>query len=123
MSGSTIADNPLCDFRDFVVSTSTEVVRKSWGIEPTCLADYIRAWVITGDGVRRCLGDFQVFLVAMVAIIDGWTKDPRLLDYVTDDDVIVERRAETIFGELGLKHDILDPHFFATWRFHKLHSM
>ena len=129
MSGASIADNGFCSFRDYTAETSPEEVRRHLGYEPTCLADFIKAWAQSGKGARACIGDFQAFLITVIVIIDKWRTDPVLLDYVTDDEIsetsgyrIIERRPETIFGERNLGHDILDPHFFATWTFRMLHG-
>lgn len=128
MSADFVADQPVCSFRDFTVETSPEKVRSNLFKEPTCLADYIRVWVECGEGVHACLGDYQVFLIAVIAIINDWRTDPKLLDYVTDGDPvtgeseIIERRLGTIFGEDDLRHIIFDPHWFATFVFRELHS-
>jgi hypothetical protein len=122
MSGASIADLGICSFRDFPVDTSPEHLRKHLGAEPTCLADFIKAWVQSGEGIRACIGDFQVFLITVIAIINDWRTDPGFLDYVTDEDGLMERRPESIFGERDLNHPILDPHFFATWKFRWLHG-
>jgi len=129
MSGTSIADNGVCSFHDYTAETSPEELRRHLGSEPTCLADFIKAWTQSGEGVRACIGDFHTFLITVIAIIDEWRTDPVVLDYVTDDEIsetsgyrIIERRPEALFGERNLAHDILDPHFFATWTFRVLHG-
>jgi hypothetical protein len=120
MSGVSIADNGISSFHDYTAETSPEELVRHLGYEPACLADFIKAWVQSGEGVRACIGDFQTFLITVIAVIDEWRTDPVLLDYVTDDSHIIERRPTTIFGERDLAHDILDPHFFATRKFRVL---
>lgn len=122
MSGASIADNGISSFHDYTATTSPEKLRGHLGYEPVCLADFIKAWVQSGEGVRACIGDFHTFLITVIAVIDDWRTDPVVLDYVTDDDQIVERRPTTLFGERDLEHDIIDPHFFATWKFRVLHG-
>jgi hypothetical protein len=130
MSAEQVADNPLANFRGFVMSSdcSPEEMNRLGTKEPGCLADYIRFWVEYGDGIRSCLGDHKVFMVALVAIINEWTEDPEILDYTTDPDPVtreseyIQRRPGSIFGEQGLRHTILEPHWFATFTFRELHG-
>ncbi|WP_330266280.1 hypothetical protein [Streptomyces griseorubiginosus] len=130
MSAEWVADTPLVDFQDFVISSecSPEEAGRLQGKEPNCLADYIRLWVEHGDGIRSCLGDHKVFLIALIAIINKWTQEPEILDYSTDPDPItreseyIERRPGSIFGEQELRHIILEPHWFATFAFRELHG-
>lgn len=124
MSGATIADSGMSSFQDYTASTSPESLRRHLGDEPTCLADYIQAWVQCGEGIRWCIGDFQTFLITVIGIVSEWKSDVRLLDYVTSDeeraagaDQFIERRPETVFGERDLDHVIVDPHFFAVRTF------
>jgi hypothetical protein len=129
MSGSSIADNGLSSFEAYTAETSPEQVHKHLADEPVCLADYIQAWVQSGDGVRQCNGDFQTFLITVIGIIDEWRTDERFLDYVTSEHerstsalTAIKRRPKTVFGERGMDHVILDPHFFATRTFRWLHD-
>ncbi|MEU8860917.1 hypothetical protein [Streptomyces umbrinus] len=126
MSVEWVVDTPVCSFREFALDASPEKVKKGLSSEPDCLADYIRVWVESEEGVRACLGDHRVFLTSVIAIINDWMEDPGILDYVTDgdpdrDQKIIERPVQTIFGEDDLKHVILDPDWFATFAFRKLH--
>lgn len=116
MSAELIAFHAIMSFRDFAVETPTDRL----GVPgPTCLADFIQAWLYHGHGVGVCLGDFQTFTIAFIAIVNAWLKEPSMLDYVPDEDepVVEERRVDTIFGDQGYRHRALDPHFFARCTF------
>ena len=129
MSGSSIASEGYVSFEEYTANSSPETVYSHLGYEPTCLGDYIKAWLASGEGIRACIGDYQTFLMAVIAIIDGWLSDEKFLDYVTGEDEqaaggpeFIERRPQAIFNKRGLDHDIMDPHFFATRLFRWLHS-
>jgi hypothetical protein len=113
MSNEWIAHFTVPSFSDFVTETPNDKL----GIarEPDCLADFIESWVFHGVGIRACVGDFQTFTIAVLAIVDEWMKRPYMLDYVpeSDDEPIVERRVESFLDERGFRHRALDPHFFA----------
>jgi len=128
MSGASISDNGYVSFEEYAANSSPETVRDHLGYEPESLADYIKAWLQGGEGVRACIGDHETFLATVIAIIDGWLTYDYFLDYVTDEDEreaggpdSIKRRPRTIFGERGLDHDIMDPHFFATQVFRWKH--
>jgi hypothetical protein len=125
MSAISIARRVSYDFEEFTATTSTEDLGLG---DPACLADYVEAWVRSGRGVRVCNGDFQAFMIALAAIIDGWLTEKTFLDYVKKDSdyekssEIIQRRVSSIFGKTGMRHCILDPDFFATYTFYELHG-
>ncbi|MFC4081752.1 hypothetical protein [Amycolatopsis samaneae] len=114
-------------FNEYMLGTSSEDLAFKGDHE--CLADYIRSWVMSGYGVRACNGDFQQFTLAVVAIIDEWTRDPGILDHVrylsedpqNDDAEVIERRVTTIFGN-PYTYTILDPTTFAEATFRELYG-
>ena len=125
-------------FEDFMTKTSDEQLAKlNADTRPTCLADFIQAWVESGEGVRSCAADYPCFLVAVVHIIDKWMKgvDGDLLDYIpllayipTEEEHaagapgVVERHVDSVFGdEHGTGHRILDQSWFTLMAFRHLH--
>lgn len=80
-------------------------------ISTACLADVIRTWVWSGEGVRVCHGDYQTFLVAVIAIINDWHTHEDLLDYHDRSDEkpgLTERRTSKIFDpEDDLYYDVI----------------
>ncbi|MDQ1039921.1 hypothetical protein QFZ75_006337 [Streptomyces sp. V3I8] len=123
------ADGPWFSFQEFTAHWSPEQIRGPLAHDPTCLADFIQVWVQRDDGIRTCRGSREVFLYAVLVITDFWERDKSgaFLHYVTDDDPatgdseIIERYVETVFGDKGTDHPILDPDWFETWAFRKLH--
>jgi hypothetical protein len=119
-----VTDYPLEEFSNFVPAWSSEAIKDYLGINADCLADYIWIWMKAGEGLYLCLGDREVFLTVVTAIIDKWTQEPEILDFVSSDPAItrVPRRPSSIFGKWGMQHLILSPHWFQGLVFHELHG-
>lgn len=103
---------------EFVYNTTTRTLRELIGREPVSLADYIEAWMRSGEGVRACR-DTHTFMIAIPVIVDIWYGDPDMLAYISNDmDPVtgryptVHRRVDEFLGPLGYGHPILDPGFF-----------
>jgi hypothetical protein len=79
MSSQSIAYGTVSSFEAYVVTTSTEEIRENLLRTPSCLADFIEAWVQAGYGVRACQGNFETLLIVVMAIIDHWRNDPDIL--------------------------------------------
>jgi hypothetical protein len=127
MSSQSIAYGTVSSFEAYVVTTSTEEIRENLLRTPSCLADFIEAWVQAGYGVRACQGNFETLLIVVMAIIDHWRNDPDILSYVTDKvaggkSKVIQRRVESIFGECGFGHNLLDRDFLAEQTFRELYG-
>jgi|GEM_PF-3361805 hypothetical protein len=126
MSVAFVASNTVTSFLDYTSKTATTELPLAW--EPVCLADYIQAWVVSGDGVRACQGNFETYLVAVVAIINEWIEHPdHTLNYVEyveepadEDDRVIERRVSKLFRDDDQHRFILDRDFFTFWAFRAL---
>jgi hypothetical protein len=123
MSTDSIHSDAVVSFSEFVIDTPEEGIRR-WSRPPFCLADYIRTWVISGEGVRISNCDFRTYLIGVIGIIDAWAdRESRFsLNYLAniegeDDHEVVERSVTSVLGDRKNVYDILDPHFFATWTF------
>jgi hypothetical protein len=84
------------------------------------LQDYIVTWLYVNSGVRTSGGDYANFLLAVLIIMDAYTKDPSLLDYNPD---YGERRERRVKGLLDLDHGIachLDRHKYQEEVFRRL---
>lgn len=87
-----------------------------------CLMDYIEAWVTSGEGIRACASDYQTYLTAVIVIIQMWTRDPSVLQHLTDDEVpvVTPRHVDSILGSAGMPNG-LDPYWFARQVFNFCH--
>lgn len=128
MSVAFVASNAITSFLDYTSKTATTELPLIG--EPACLADYIQAWVVSGHGVRACQGNFETYLIAVVAVINEWVQCPdHTLNYVEyvedppDEDVrVIERRVSKVFRDDDPQRLILDRDFFAFWAFRALHG-
>jgi hypothetical protein len=125
MSAESIASYVTRSFENYAAETPSNDL--CMGANPVCVADFIRGWAESGRGVRACQGDFQTFTIAIITIVDKWLNEPGFLDYETEqpnhpETTSIKRHVETIFGNAGYKHRILDPHFFAACTFQELHG-
>ncbi|WUI02877.1 hypothetical protein OHR68_14070 [Spirillospora sp. NBC_00431] len=115
----------ISSFEAYTIGTPTKGLRSQIGKDPECLADFIQAWMESGEGIRACLGDRQTFTLAVIAIIDHWGSDPGVTDFisVTEGQPTVRRPVDSIFGPRGFDdHDVTNPHWFATFVFRELHG-
>lgn len=121
MSSEFVVYEVHTSFENFCVETPPEKLGESRG--HTCLMDYIRAWIHSGEGIRTCAGDYQTYLLTVIAIIEQWTREPSVLRYLTDEEEpeAIERRVSSIFGDDGPRHIALDEHWFAKCAFWYLH--
>jgi hypothetical protein len=78
-----------------------------------CLADYIRSWLLSGEGVRVCQGNFEWYLIAVIVIShhtshQGMGIPGYLLGYEG-----AECPVDSILGKRHYAwHEILDRRFF-----------
>lgn len=128
MSAHSIAKVAVRSFETYTEDTPTKDMWTPGGL--TCFADFVYVWLRSGKGVRACQFNWETFLIALHGLIDNWMSDPKVTDYVegrSEEDegngpIIVTRLVDSIFGESGLEHRILDPHFFAQCVFTELHG-
>ncbi len=105
-------------FENFVVELPPE---KLGDRSDRCLMDYVQAWVESGEGIRDCAGNFETYLLAVIAIINLWTERPEVLTYVPEDETSenIQRNVSSIFGGNG--RFALDRHWFAQLAFAQRH--
>ncbi|MDN3240890.1 hypothetical protein [Glycomyces tritici] len=104
-------------FQDFVVGFDGLGLNEDGSLDARitgdlCLADYIAAWLTEGEGLRICCGSREMFLETIIAITEAWAGDPELLYYVAGQGRIIPRTVDSVFGEDGFDHRILEPYWF-----------
>src|SRR2546430_12763985 len=95
MSVTSVSHVALPSFEEFANGSSPDDLKEIRPGALTCLADFIEAWVRSGHGVYACNGEFETYLGIVIAIIEMWLTDPRVLDYVPiqgSGQPIIERR-------------------------------
>jgi hypothetical protein len=130
MGANHTAARAASNFSEWSVDTSTPDLGLSG--EPSCLTDFLYAWLKSGHGVRACHGDFTTFLCAIPIIIEEWLTLDRKLNYLEDLDPDTlgedennllehERVVSTVFGK-NRDMLILDRGFFEACTFYELHG-
>jgi hypothetical protein len=119
MSTESIRTEVLELFQSFINFRDAAARMRQEGIEPTTLSEVISVWLAWDESVVSvCLGDYQNYLIGVIAIIETWTRNPEaLLGYEAS------RQVTSLAGDVDDPRidDILDPHRFATIRFRRLY--